>query len=131
PFDHARYVIGPEQTVEGRLANILATDSPLMQRAATQGMQFANSRGLLNSTIAAGAAQGEMIDRATPIAQQDASQAWQRQNIALADQQARELEYIRNDIQFSQMALQQAINQGDMQLANKLELHLRQQQAYL
>jgi hypothetical protein len=58
--------------VENRLDGILASDSPLMTRAATQGMQFANSRGLLNSTMAAGAAQGAMIDRAMPIAQQDA-----------------------------------------------------------
>ena len=35
-------------------------------------MQFANQRGLLNSSMAAGAAQGAMIDRALPIAQQDA-----------------------------------------------------------
>lgn len=59
--------------VENRLAGILASDSPLMQRAQTEGMQYANSRGLLNSTMAAGAAQGAMIDRALPIAQQDAT----------------------------------------------------------
>lgn len=58
--------------VENRLEGILASDSPLMQRAQTEGMQYANSRGLLNSTMAAGAAQGAMIDRAMPIAQQDA-----------------------------------------------------------
>lgn len=63
----------PEALVENRLEGILAKDSPLMQRAQTEGMQYANSRGLLNSTMAAGAAQGAMIDRAMPIAQQDAT----------------------------------------------------------
>ena len=130
-FDAGRYRMTQDQTVEGRLDGLLSKDSPLMQRAATQGMQFANQRGLLNSTMASGAAQGAMIDRAMPIAQQDASQAWQRQNQSLADQQQQDMEYIRNDIQMSQAALQQAINQGDMQLANQLETHLRQQTEYL
>ena len=51
-------------TSAGRLDQMLQSDSPLMERAATQGQQMANSRGLLNSSMAAGAAQGAMIDRA-------------------------------------------------------------------
>lgn len=62
---------GPD-TVQGQLNSMLDSDSPLMKRAETQGKQFANQRGLLNSSMAAGASQGAMIDRATPIAQQDA-----------------------------------------------------------
>lgn len=61
-----------EQTSRGQLDDMLASDSPLMQRAAMQGQQMANQRGLLNSSMAAGAAQGAMIDRAQPFAQQDA-----------------------------------------------------------
>ena len=60
-----------EKTAAGLLDQILSKDSPLMQRAATQGRQAANSRGLLNSSMAAGAAQGAMIDRASPLAMQD------------------------------------------------------------
>ena len=63
------------KTAAGLLDSILAKDSPLMQRAATQGKQFANNRGLLNSSMAGGAAQGAMIDRATPIASQDSRSA--------------------------------------------------------
>lgn len=63
-----------------QLDSILAANSSLMQRAATQGAQVANSRGLLNSSMAAEAAQGAMIDRATPLAQQDA-QYWQNRGI--------------------------------------------------
>ncbi|TDX29095.1 hypothetical protein DFO67_108139 [Modicisalibacter xianhensis] len=59
-------------TVQGQLNSILKSNSPLMKRAATQGKQYANKRGLLNSSMAAGATQGAMIDAATPIAQQDA-----------------------------------------------------------
>ena len=59
-------------TAQGQLGSMLDSDSPLMKRAETKGKQFANQRGLLNSSMAAGAAQGAMIDRATPIAQQDA-----------------------------------------------------------
>lgn len=44
-----------------------------MQQAAATGMQQGNSRGLLNSTMAIGAAQGEVYKAATPIAQQDAA----------------------------------------------------------
>lgn len=60
-------------TVAGQLGSILDKDSPLMQKAATTGQQYANKRGLLNSSIGAGATQSAMMDYAMPIAQQDAS----------------------------------------------------------
>jgi len=68
---------GPSESVAENLDAILSKDSPLMQRARTTGFQVANRRGVLNSSIAAGAAMGEMIDRATPIAQQEAQQGFQ------------------------------------------------------
>lgn len=61
-----------KDTVQGQLDSALKSNSPLMKRAATQGKQYANSRGLLNSSTGAGAAQGAMIDAAMPMAQQDA-----------------------------------------------------------
>jgi hypothetical protein len=60
------------QTAAGQLETILAKDSPLMQRARTQATQDMAKRGLINSSMAAGAGVAAMIDRATPIAQQDA-----------------------------------------------------------
>lgn len=60
-------------TSAGRLDKMLSFDSPLMKRAATQGKQQAQSRGLLNSSMAAGASQGAMIDRAQPFAMQDSN----------------------------------------------------------
>ena len=55
-----------------QLEQMLASDSPLMQRAAAQAMAGAGGRGLMNSSIAQGAAMGSMIDRAQPFALQDA-----------------------------------------------------------
>lgn len=69
-------------TSASRLNDMLQSDSPLMQRARTQGRQTANNRGLLNSSMAAGAAQGAMIDRAQPFATTDSGNLFQnaRQN---------------------------------------------------
>lgn len=69
--------VSPNQTSQHQLQQMLASDSPLMQQAETMGLQRANSRGLLNSSMASQAAQGAMIERATPFAQQDASTYFQ------------------------------------------------------
>jgi len=70
-------------TGAGRLDKMLKSDSPLMKRAETKGKQYANKRGLLNSSMAAGASQGAMIDAASPIAMQDSNNLMQS---ALSDQ---------------------------------------------
>ena len=62
----------PTETVQGQMDSILSKDSPLMQRARTLSSQQMNQRGLVNSSMAAGAGTAAMIDAATPIAQQDA-----------------------------------------------------------
>ncbi len=74
-------------TASGRLNKMLGSDSPLMKRAETKGKQYANSRGLLNSSMAAGASQGAMIDAAAPIAQQDSNNLMQS---ALSGQQSQQ-----------------------------------------
>lgn len=61
------------ETTQGQLTSILSGDSPLMQRARTIAAQQSNARGLLNSSMAAEAGTAAMIDRATPIANADAS----------------------------------------------------------
>lgn len=68
----APWVVDGNQTVASQLEKILKTDSPLMQLARTRAQQDAESRGLRNSTMAATAGEAAMIDRAMPIAQQDA-----------------------------------------------------------
>ena len=56
-----------------QLQNLLSADNPYVQRARTRAMEYANSRGGLNSSIAAGAGEGAAIDAAMPIAQADAA----------------------------------------------------------
>jgi hypothetical protein len=65
--------------VEGRVASISNSGSPLMQLAATRAKQAANRSGLLNSSMAVGAGQRAVIDAATPIAQADAASYQQQQ----------------------------------------------------
>ena len=68
-----RQVNQPTDTVQGQVDSILSKDSPLMQRARTLATQQMAQRGLVNSSMAAGAGTAAMIDRATPIAAQDAN----------------------------------------------------------
>jgi hypothetical protein len=59
-------------TAAGQVESLLANDSPLLQRARTLARQNMAQRGLVNSSMAQGAGVAAMIDRITPIAQQDA-----------------------------------------------------------
>lgn len=59
-------------TAAGQLDSILAQDGVYMQRARANALAQAADMGLRNSSIAVGAAQGAMIDRAAPIATADA-----------------------------------------------------------
>ena len=68
-----REINKPTDTVQGQVDSILAKDSPLMQRARTLATQQMAQRGLVNSSMAQGAGAAAMIDRATPIAAQDAN----------------------------------------------------------
>jgi hypothetical protein len=67
-----RAVDRPTETAQGQMESILSKDSPLMERARTLARQGMAQRGLVNSSMAQGAGVAAMVDRATPIAQQDA-----------------------------------------------------------
>lgn len=69
----------PEQQADAELARIMGQDSPLMAQARANAAQQANARGLMNSSMAAGMTQAEMVKAATPLAQQNAQQAFQRE----------------------------------------------------
>jgi len=64
-----------DTSVSKRIQGLLSKDSPYMKQAETQGLQSANRRGLLNSSIAVGAAQESRVRAALPIASQEAAQA--------------------------------------------------------
>lgn len=65
--------IDPDKsTVAGQLQSLLSSDSPYLSENRRQATEQAGARGLLNSSIAAGAGQRAAIQSALPIAQQDA-----------------------------------------------------------
>jgi len=71
-------------TMAGQMGKLIDPNSPIMQRAAARANEMSNSRGLLNSSMAVGAAQGAVMDAAAPIAQNDAN-AFRTTAIANAD----------------------------------------------
>lgn len=73
------------ETAAGQVNSLLANDNPLLQRARTIARQGMAQRGLVNSSMAQGAGVAAMVDRITPIAQQDAQTYSQR---ALANMEA-------------------------------------------
>jgi hypothetical protein len=82
--------IAPQQindSMADKVADITSTDSKMNQMAKTEGLKSANRRGLLNSSMAVGAAQDAVIKNALPIASQDAAQDFAR------NQDARAFEY--------------------------------------
>lgn len=72
------------ELVSNQMNGLLAQNSPYIQDARRQGYEYANSRGGLNSSIAAGAAQRSAIQAGLPIAQGDATAY---QNTAAQNQQ--------------------------------------------
>ncbi len=61
-----------KETTAGQINGIINENSPLMQQASARAMQAANDRGLGNSSLAVGAAQGALYNAAMPIANADA-----------------------------------------------------------
>lgn len=66
------------EDVGDQAARLMSQDSPLMQKARASGMQYANQRGLLNSSLAGAAAQSAVLDQVIPMASQSAGQAFER-----------------------------------------------------
>jgi hypothetical protein len=66
-----------DQSVEGRIENLIKKDSQIMQLAKTDAKQAANKKGLLNSSLAVGAAQESVMRAAAPIATSDAANSLQ------------------------------------------------------
>lgn len=77
PVDIPTFLLPDDATVESRMKGLLAQGSDYMTNARETGLATANSRGLLNSSLAAEASQKAAIESALPIAQQDASAASQ------------------------------------------------------
>lgn len=76
PWEAAPPVNRPDKdaSVRNQITGLLSAGSPLLTQARTGAAQAANARGLLNSSIAAGAGEEAALRVALPIASQDASQ---------------------------------------------------------
>jgi hypothetical protein len=70
--------MAPKFRVDDELDRVLDRGSPLMKRAETQGMKRANARGLTNSSLAVGEAQKAVMDKALPIARDNAGFNFER-----------------------------------------------------
>lgn len=84
-YDASEMTVDPQSTVANQMTGLLSAGSPYMDVARTGALQTANQRGLLNSSIAAGAGEKAAIESAMPIATQDAQTYAQAQ---MANQQA-------------------------------------------
>lgn len=102
----ATRAVDPNELSQTQLANITASGSPLMQRAAALGAMKAQSRGLLNSSLAGQAEQNAVIEAAAPFALQDAT-AYGR--VLSANQEAQQ--------QAAQLNAQQAFQQNQTNTA--------------
>lgn len=95
-------------TMQGQLNTLLQNQNPLMQRAYYQGLDMANSRGLLNSSMASEAAQAAMMDVALPIAQNDAGTYYDQGT----RNQGFQNQFNLNDRQYLQTAEQAELNRA-------------------
>lgn len=74
-YDPATGMWKPEDdSVSTRVTGLLKADSPYLKQARTDAAKTANRRGLLNSSIAAGAGTDAAIRSSLPIASQEAQQ---------------------------------------------------------
>lgn len=104
---------------------ILNSDNAYIQNARLRGQDLANSRGMLNGSIAAGSSQRAAVEASQPIFQQATD--WMRQresNEFNANQQSRQqalgLDQQRDQNQFT--AAQQAISQAQNLLGQREQL---------
>lgn len=84
--------VAEEDSTENRITGLLTNGNPLMRQAVATSTKMANKRGLMNSSIAAGAGTDAAIRSALPIASQDASQTAAKNLSAQGFAQERELQ---------------------------------------
>lgn len=111
-------------TVQGQTSKIIDANSPLMQRAAAAANVQSADNGTLNSSMAVGAAQGAVMDRAVPIAAQDASahNQFSLQNMQEANTTARTNAGILTGVSQSNAALDTQNKQFNVGQGNTVSL---------
>lgn len=84
-FQEGASYVSPESTVSGQLSALLSRDNPYIRQARLGARREAAGRGLLNTSMAAGAGQAAAIKEGLPIAKQDA--------LAFSEAQGRQQEF--------------------------------------
>lgn len=92
------YIVGVQQPIVNPLAgrdnnavvansieSFLGANSPLIQNARQRGVEYAATRGGINSSIAAGAAERSAMEAATPLAQTALSMQQQQDAVTMDD----------------------------------------------
>ncbi len=72
-YEAKPYEVPEDGLVQNRVLDIAGKNSPLMQAARTRALQDMNARGMVNSSIATGAGEAAVIDKALQIATPDAA----------------------------------------------------------
>lgn len=131
----------PDDTsVSNRMTGLLDKNNDYMKQAETQGLKAANRRGLLNSSMAVGAAQESRVAAALPIAQQEAAQAHQSnqtgRQLQVSDIQQQRGITSQEQMQQRDITSREGMQQTDIQaqqdrLAQELGSRERMQQAQL
>jgi hypothetical protein len=80
--------VDPLETVKGQMTGLLSSEDPYIRSAGQTGVEDAQKRGLLSSSIATGAVERERIKAALPIAQQDAATQFQQRKAEQAQEYA-------------------------------------------
>lgn len=93
-----QWKVADDQTVSGRMNQLLREDGPALQQARARARIEANGRGMLNSAMAEGAATAAVMDKALQIATPDAqtSAAAAQANFVAKNQSSSDMAQARN-----------------------------------
>ena len=125
-----------ESLVQNQITGLLDPDSDIMRKARSQAQNYSASRGLQSSSIGSEVALSSMIDKALPIAQQDASTyanadqtGWQQSftadqnnlnrthDASMFDKQGK----LQTDLQNDQLSFTNTQNNADRTLQTELQ----------
>lgn len=108
----------PYRVTTDNLNTLLSSNSPYIENARRRGLEQANARGMLNSSIAAGSSQRAAIESAMPILNQIMGLTGQREqqaNTSLENQRGRQFEAEMFDRNFNaQLAMLPIASAADM-----------------
>lgn len=125
PEEGLGFVDADKSTVSGQLSSLFAEESPYLQQARLAGERQAAGRGMLNTSMAAGASQAQAIQAALPIAQQDASTYAQAQNLEQQAYNAQTQAQTEGIVSGEMTAQKAAINQKAQDIQNQFQAQMQ------